>query len=68
MFYIVINLKRPNRKGVNMIKYICHNCQDLECETSVCPVCGNRAEILESAVYYCPHCEAPNKISNNNLS
>lgn len=42
-----------------MIKYICHNCQDLECETSVCPVCGNRAEILESAVYYCPHCEAP---------
>ena len=42
-----------------MIKYICHNCQDLECETSVCPVCGNRAEILESAVFYCPHCEAP---------
>ena len=42
-----------------MIKYICHNCQDLECETSVCPVCGNRAEISESAVFYCPHCEAP---------
>lgn len=42
-----------------MIKYICHNCQDLECETSVCPVCGNRTEILESAVFYCPHCEAP---------
>ena len=42
-----------------MIKYICHNCQDLECETSVCPVCGNRAEILESSVFYCPHCEAP---------
>ena len=24
-----------------MIKYICHNCNDHECETSVCPICGN---------------------------
>ena len=42
-----------------MIKYICHNCQDLECETSICPVCGKRTDLLESVVYYCPHCEAP---------
>lgn len=42
-----------------MIKYICEKCNNLECETSTCPVCGNRAEILESAIFYCPHCEAP---------
>lgn len=47
-----------------MIKYICHNCQDLECETSICPVCGKRADILESVVYYCPHCEAPSYDAN----
>ena len=23
-----------------MIKYVCHDCNELECETSVCPDCG----------------------------
>lgn len=42
-----------------MIKYICRNCNDLETETSVCPVCGNRTELLSSEIYYCNHCNAP---------
>lgn len=42
-----------------MIKYICHNCNDHECETSVCPICGKRADLLESVVFWCEHCNAP---------
>jgi len=42
-----------------MIKYICKNCNDLICETSVCKVCGSRTEIHESLVYYCQKCNAP---------
>lgn len=42
-----------------MIKYICHSCNDLECETSVCPVCGNKTSIKEVNIYWCPNCGAP---------
>ena len=42
-----------------MIKYVCHNCNDLECETSVCPVCKNRASLMEATLFYCPECNAP---------
>lgn len=42
-----------------MIKYVCHNCNDLECETSVCPVCKNRASLSEVTLFYCPECNAP---------
>ena len=42
-----------------MIKYICKKCNDLETETSICPVCGNRTELLTSEIYYCDHCNAP---------
>ena len=42
-----------------MIKYICKNCNDLECETSVCPVCKVRTEILTSQIYWCNNCGAP---------
>jgi phosphoadenosine phosphosulfate reductase len=42
-----------------MIKYVCHNCNDLECETSVCPVCGSRAVVKEVSFYYCHHCNVP---------
>lgn len=42
-----------------MIKYVCRQCGDLECETSECPNCHGRTEINESFIYYCPHCEAP---------
>ena len=42
-----------------MIKYICHNCNDLECETSICPNCHNKTDVLESKVFWCDHCNAP---------
>ena len=42
-----------------MIKYVCKHCDDLMCETSKCPVCGSRTEILESKIFWCPHCNAP---------
>ena len=42
-----------------MIKYICRNCNDLETETSVCPVCGQRTDLLSSEIYYCKKCNAP---------
>lgn len=42
-----------------MQKYICRNCDNLACETSVCPVCGQRAEIQSVEVFYCEHCNCP---------
>lgn len=42
-----------------MIKYICRHCNDLECESSVCPVCGSRTNLLSAEIYYCKHCNAP---------
>ena len=42
-----------------MIKYICRNCNDLESETSTCPVCGKRASLLSSDIFYCDSCNAP---------
>lgn len=35
-----------------MIKYICKNCNDLECETSICPVCHGRTEAGETKVFW----------------
>ena len=42
-----------------LIKYVCHNCNDLGCDTSKCPVCGSRTEVLESKIFWCTHCNAP---------
>lgn len=42
-----------------MIKYVCHACNDLECETSICPVCNNRTEVMSSQIFYCKNCDAP---------
>ena len=42
-----------------MQKFICKNCDDLICETSICPVCGNRAELLSTEIYYCDKCNVP---------
>lgn len=42
-----------------MQRYICKNCDDLECETSICPICGNRTILLSSEVYYCKECNSP---------
>lgn len=44
-----------------MIKYICRNsgCDTIECESSTCPNCGQRTELISSEIYYCPECNAP---------
>ena len=42
-----------------MIKYECINCNNLKCDTSVCPVCNERTYISESIVYYCNNCRIP---------
>lgn len=42
-----------------MIKYICKHCNDLECESSICPVCGSRTNLLSAEIYYCKKCNAP---------
>ena len=46
-------------RGFSVIKYICRHCNDLECESSICPVCGDRATLLSAEIYYCKHCNAP---------
>lgn len=40
-----------------MIKYVCSECE-IECNTSTCPVCGNRAE-GNSEIYWCKNCNVP---------
>lgn len=42
-----------------MQTYICKNCDNLICETSTCPVCKNRTELLKSEIFYCEHCCTP---------
>lgn len=42
-----------------MKTYICKNCDNLQCETSVCPVCGKRTELVKTEVFYCKHCGVP---------
>lgn len=43
-----------------MIKYICNNCNEIECETSICPICKQRAKINKSEIYWCENCNIPN--------
>lgn len=42
-----------------MIKYVCNNCDNLVCETSICPVCNDRTNIDKSEIYYCLECNIP---------
>lgn len=42
-----------------MIRYVCKKCNDLECETSICPNCGSRPEFAYSKIFWCHHCNAP---------
>ena len=42
-----------------MLKYICFNCDNLECETSTCPVCGKRTNLVETNIFYCKKCNVP---------
>ena len=42
-----------------MITYKCINCNDLSCETSICPVCHKRTTLASSDIFYCKKCDAP---------
>ena len=42
-----------------MIKYECENCNNLPCDTSICPVCKQRAYVSKSEIYYCENCKTP---------
>ena len=41
-----------------MIRYLCKKC-NLECETSVCPVCNSRTDLEQTEVFFCANCNAP---------
>lgn len=41
-----------------MIKYKCQKC-NLNTETSICPTCGIRTDMVESAIYWCDDCNIP---------
>ena len=41
-----------------MIRYHCEKC-NITTETSVCPICGGRAEVLSSDLYWCNDCGIP---------
>lgn len=42
-----------------MQKYICRSCDNLICETSICPVCGKRTELFKTEIFYCDKCDSP---------
>lgn len=42
-----------------MIRYICRHCNNYECETSICPICGERTELVSTDIYYCDKCNVP---------
>lgn len=41
-----------------MIKYVCKKC-NVNTETSTCPICGERAELESSTIYWCDDCNIP---------
>lgn len=42
-----------------MQRYICAHCEDLECESSICPICGERTYLSKSTIYWCDECNTP---------
>lgn len=42
-----------------MQRYICHDCDDLECNSETCPVCGGHAVAISTEIYWCSECNAP---------
>lgn len=41
-----------------MINYRCNKC-NIDCETSICPVCGDRSEVVSAKIYWCDECNIP---------
>ena len=41
-----------------MINYFCKKC-NLKSDISICPVCGDRAELSQSTIYWCDDCNIP---------
>ncbi len=41
-----------------MIKYLCKKC-NLECETSICPICNSRTDLVKTEIFYCSICNTP---------
>ncbi len=42
-----------------LLRYICKHCDNLECDTSECPNCGQRTELVETTIFYCTKCNVP---------
>lgn len=42
-----------------MQKYICEHCGGIKCETSLCPICGERTKLVQTDVFFCPNCNCP---------
>ena len=42
-----------------MLQYLCKNCDDLKCETSICPVCGERTQLVKTAIFWSREHNAP---------
>lgn len=42
-----------------MIRYVCEHCDNLACDTSVCPVCGQRTVVKGTSVFWCDSCQIP---------
>lgn len=52
-------IRTPVERVIKLQKYICKNCDNLQCETSTCPVCGQRTELQSVEVFYCEECNCP---------
>lgn len=48
-----------SKEVFNLLSYICKHCDNLLCETSICPVCGKRTEIYKTDIFYCDSCNCP---------
>lgn len=42
-----------------MQRYICHHCDNLECTSSICPVCGGKTDSVNTQIYWCKTCNVP---------
>ena len=46
-------------RGIKLIQYVCKECDNLSTKSSVCPVCGKRTSLVETAIFYCEKCNVP---------